>query len=369
MAIVRELVTRLKFDFIKKDLLDFEKGIFGAKTRVLLATGGITAAIAGTLAAFSHVATSTRDIVELARNTGIATEDFISLREAASNLGLDRTQFDQVFSSLATQIDQAKRGFGALFELERKSLGNANLFEFVNNSDTAGTFKALLAYVRTINDVQTQIRILSDHFGSGNANALLRLVNTSPEELEKLTENYKDYAAQVIKTQAIQEDYLKNLDKLGTSFNNLKQSFINFSFPVINTAVDFANKGFEGLSILQNKANAEGTSSTLNFLGEAVADLAYKALNAAGFTSFETLNDAQKRIAAEDIYFKNKLQEGAAANNKIPDITMTNDINISVPPGPSSEHYQAIATTITDTFNFLWNKVVRELINNNPQTQ
>jgi hypothetical protein len=364
MTVVRELVTRLGFQVDRSGLNFAERAIQGFKNRVVFTASSIKDLILEAADYVGSVAKANIDIKDLARNTKLSVQEFVSLRRAAEDFRFDPNQFDESFQTLSKLLRDAKSGYGELFNIIRKSRSELDLTPFISQGDVKGAFVAILDYIKSLEDIGDKLAVIRDIFGPGNENGILRIVEAGSEAFLKAAESNKEYAKSFDEGLESQKEYLKNLNELLKIFEQVKQVAVNTITPIASFAVGGTTKGLKGGKLLKEKAETEGIGATLDFVGQAVADAVYR------FLGQEPLIDVQNRLLEEDIEFQKRLGEYIKnqKTNAGP-VTINNKVEVNVDPATDIQQRQAIAEAVRIEMESFTNEKVREVISNNPQVE
>jgi hypothetical protein len=364
MTIVRSLLTKIGFQVDKSGLERFEKSILGFKAKFAIAAGSVAYFTTKTLDYFSSIATASRDVGDLARNTKVATEEFIALRKSAEDLQLDPKGFDSAFLTLSKDLREAQSGFGRLFEIIRNSRYEVDLQRFVKSGDVKGAFVAIIDYIATLEDAANRFAASSDIFGEANANGILRIVEAGSDAFLKGADANREYAKSFAETIPKSKEYLGSLTKFYTEFEKLQVSFVENVLPLVTKGVEILTQTIKGAAAAVKDFMAEGISGNIKKSSIAAGEGIFRLLGN------ETASDKIKRVNADNEDFARRLtefnQNGQVSNGPV---TITNSIEVNVPPGTPEEQGIIIGTEIQRVMQNFFDEKTREVIANNPQVE
>jgi hypothetical protein len=364
MTVFRELVTKIGFKVDKTGLDSFEKTIVGFKTKFALAATAVTAFAAKTLGYFDDLAKGVRTTEDLSAQTQIATERFVALRRAAQSFQLDPNVFDSAFKRLAVLLEEAKSGYGELFEIQNRSRGQLNLRPFIETGDVESAFKAILNYVDSIEQIGPKIAALEDIFGNGTSGGFLRIVNAGTEAFERATEANLAYGQSYVDNIPKTKEYEKNVTEFYQGLESATVAFVENVLPIVTKTLNFISEGFKGFGVIKEQFQSSGFVKTADFVGQAIADSVYDLLG------YESLSSVQRRVAEEDYefnkrlndYYKNQALQG---NN----VTVNNKVDVAVAPGTTAEQANNLAVEVNLAMQRFWDEQKREILSNSPQVE
>lgn len=363
--IVRELVTKLGFQFDRSNLDKFEKSIVGFKTKMSIATAVLSAGFAKTLSFFSNLADSAVATKDLADYAGVAVDEFIALREAANKFSIDPKKFEDAFSRISISIKEASRGVGGFIQdIHRQSRGLVNFKDAQGNlRNTKDVLKDVLNYVNQLTDKSEQLRILGNIFGPDQAGAWLRLIQESRGDLEKLIENERDFAAAYIESLPQMQNLQKDLRELNSEWEQLTTTIASKLVPVVSQTV----KGFNEIVKAEKQETGSGILGAAKefFFSLGEIFLTDKEIEDANLKRLNQLynsdaDDFNRRLSEE--YMKRGLASPISINN-------TNNIDINVPPGTSSQQSDYMAEQMKSVIESTFREQAREIMNNHPQVE
>ena len=362
--IVRELVTRLGFQFDRTNLDKFERSIIGFKTKFALASAGIVASVKKTLDYFGNVAKQTLDVDELARSTGTATERFIALGRAANQFRIP--DFEGAFTNISKILDDARHGAGELFEIFRRSAHQLNLTPFVEKNDIEGAIKAILEYGKTLKDVREQTKLFSDTFGAENAAGFVNVLNQGTEALSRGADAYKEYAQTIVKSKSELSEFEKDLKSFYDDVASVTQSFVSLVLPAVHGFVKglkgiFSGESFtdEGLKKLHREA--EERHPNLSARLESHQQEARNIKDA--ISSFLGLDTQRANFEA----FLNS-QKSSSTTQPIA-VTNNNKFEFAVSPGTTEQQGIQISDMVRMAIQNTWDEKTREIVSNNPTVE
>lgn len=362
--IVRELLTRLGFQFDRSGLGLMEKAITGFKNRVVFTSRDIKDFGLQAAGYLGQVSAANVDVAELARNTNTSVERFVALRKAAEGFRLSPDQFDSSFVRLSELLREARSGYGELFDIIRKSRGELNLTPFIQQHDVEGAMRSVLTYVNSLGDATDKVTALRDVMSPGSENGFLRILDAGIEKFNEATEANKEFGKSFAEGIPEQQAYLNKITELSNKLDTLKQKSVQALTPLALRTFDFVEKGVEGIGIVSDIAEREGDNAGWNFVGQAIADAVYRAF---GYTP---LVDVKNREAQEDLEFQRRLFEYERQQRELSrPVTINNRVDVNVAPGTDNQQRVEIAEAVREEMQAFQEEQVREVISNYPQVE
>lgn len=370
MTIARELITRLGFKVDKTGLESFEKSILGFKTKFLLVSGAIAATVNKTLDYFKGITVAARDTEYLAEQTGIATARFVALRRTAEDFQLSPDKFNAYFLRLSELLRGGKAGVGELFDILKASRGELNLTPFINTGDVEGAFKAVLKYVGSLKNATDQAAALKGVLGESNT-GLLAIVKAGVGVFEEGTQANMAYGESYVANIPKTKEFTEALNKFDKQVEKVTLSFVENVLPAITKTLDYVDQAFKGFGAIgEQYANPEagksGMQSSIDFLGQAIADSVFQLLG------HETETQARNRVLQENTEFQRMLGDYHRQQGNIQTrgpTTINSKVEVNVAPGTPQEQAQLIGAGVRSAMEQFWDEKTREVINNNPQAE
>jgi len=355
MTVVRELVTKLGFQFDRSNLDKLERSIIGFKTKASIALGLIGTLAKKTIDFFGGIADGVVETKDLADYSNIALENFVALRSAAAKFSIKPTQFNQSVEKLSISIKQASRGFGELFRLAEETQGKVN-FRGLNGEllNVKDILFQIGDYINSIGDKSEKLRILGNIFSPESAGAWLRFLEQGNEQIgllvEKETEFAKGFQASVdgaIKLQNQISELSVQWDKFATKILELTvPSLVNF-FSSINKFIDDVRSKGVWETITTNASQIDPRSFTTG-----VPRLK---------PEFDPESEVYKRMQIE--------RDQAVQNQNSTSIINNNNFQFNVPAGTPEQTASYTVDQVQKTLDQFWLEKTREIINNNPQVE
>lgn len=360
--IARELVTRLSFSFDRSNLDKFERSLVGIKTKIAVFAYGLQAFATKTLDYFDSIAAGVRQTQNLANETGIAVNQFVALRRAAESFQFKPDQFNAAFSKLAELLRNGKRGFGELFEIQRRAGGKLNLIQFSQNNDVQGAFNEVLQYISSIDNLNDRLHVLQDIFGVTReaAHGLNNIVKAGVDVFNEATianEKYGDsYLKQIPKTQ----EYEKNVLRFYNAIENITVYFVENILPYVSKFIDNITASFETLERLKGVFSIGGIKEGILALDKQVSQ------GVKSFFGKDDLSLLKEGVQQENSDFYQRVSEHVGEKAAL---NVNNTIAIEVAPGTNEQQAIDIATATQKALEDFNNKIVREILSNNPQVE
>jgi len=334
MTVVRSLVTKLGFKVDKTGIQSFEKSIIGFKARITSVAGALVYLGKKTLDYFDNISIAARDTKQLADNAHLATSEFVALRRTFQDFQLKPEQFDKLIERLAIGLSQAKRNFGEIFDIARKTQGKVNLLPFAQTGDVKGALFALLEQIKAL-DEESRLAVTRGIFGEDYAD-FQRITNQNIESIKLAVAANKAYGDSYVDQIPKTEAYRQQLVLFYKELNLIKVAFVNDVLPDIT-------KILQGIrEITQNFFEKGFLKGTLQILKENINPNLIKEQR-------QNLNLPAQPIPQ--------------------DFTMNNSITINVPPGTTEDISKQLGTDLKITLEGFWNQKTREVISNNPQVE
>ncbi len=370
VATLRELLTKLAFQFDRTNLDRFERSIIGFKTKFSVAAAAIGTVFKKTIDHFADFSKTILDVDELARSTGVATERFVALDKAASQFRIP--DFSGAFLNLSKILDDARHGAGELFEIFRRSGHQLNLTPFVETNDIEGAIKAILNYGKSLKDVREQTKLFSDVFGDQNAAGFVNVVKQGTDALSIGADSNMHYARSLLAMKDQARDTELEIKNLYTEINVLTNHLTNFFIPAVTQTIG----GLNDLIKDAKKANESGgIGETFKFLGRATADaIMNDQTGLFGIVGqlgkfFESIlgneNNPHRFNPKSTIerYFPDSTNNNSSS---LPIINNTNNFDFRVDAGTTEQQGIQISDMVRLAIQNTWQEQVREIVSNNP---
>lgn len=377
MAIVRELLIRLGFQTDKKAINATNQAITGFKTRFAIAATAATYAFSKITQFFGDIATATLDSAELAKTLGVSLKELTAIQAAAQQVGrLDFKQTSQAFSGLNKMLNNFRTGADQTLQEIARGLK----FEVDREGGPQKLFDQILTGLSQIATEQERIRISSNIFGDELGPKIAALA-TNIDAFKESTKNFADVGAEA-------EKQLPAFRAYEQSVNALTQSWTKFTLAISQTVFPVLQKLIEYLTIMSDFARSvftldgSGVKSSLNAASSLLDPLFEKtglnnisdffkknvfggqsALNGLDGSFLQRLKDyAENKPGYQYQGFLNPAMAGGAPN-------ITNNIDISVPPGTTAEQAEYMSTQIKNAVRESVDDTFREIQYNNPQVE
>lgn len=361
--IVRELITRLGFDFDKSQLDKFEKSIFGFKTKFTVAAGVIGGAIKKVIDFTSQIADAAIATKDLANYAGITVSEFVSLRTASEKLGLKPEQFNQAFQQLSIDLKELRYGFGRLNDIVKESNFAVTFRDF--NGEILNTKDSLLAlfdFVNSIKNQQRKLFVLGNIFGVENAGAWLRVIEQGRDAFIELVDKEKDFGQGFENSLPAVEQYQRDIATLNKEFDKLITTIGQFIVPAIGGTIGGANAIIEDFK-------GEGFTETFKRIGNSFLDaLDFSRI----FHDEEERNQMIENLQRNrDSGFWRQIEseQQRVDQKNSANVTNNNRFEFNVPPGTTEQQANFMSDQIKTTLNAMWDEKTREIFNNSPQVE
>lgn len=347
MVIARELVTKLSFVFDKSKLDQFEKSITSFKNNIVLTVGDIARGLANTFDFLANLAQSRIKIKDIAAFAGIASEEFLAMRIAAQQLGVQTDIFDQAIRNLTKDLKLARVGEGAFLKLVQQSAGQVRLpFSLDNLTNFNNALEDIFNTISSISDESEKLRIIQNIFKVDDAGTaqILRLIDKGLDSFKSTIENSRE-AAKILAEQEVTATKLQQqIDRTVTLWIKFADTLSGRIFPVLSLLLESVNDTFQAFgTILTFIANAPGK------LVDAVTP------------TFAPEGRGFKEFAASLIpdFFKKEFNA----------LNATTTINISVPEGTTEDQSSFMAEQVEQSIQDVIDRNTRQLISSNPAVE
>jgi hypothetical protein len=337
--IVRELVTRLSFAFNRNNLDRFEQSVTSFKVRVAATTAAITFAVNKILNAFTELANENLSFKNIAEQAGIAASEFQALKGAAVDLGVSSENFTKGFSKLAQGLQQAKRGFGPIFEFFQKSGGKIRLPSALlsDSENLKNLFVDINGYLKDIPNQADRLYVLKDIFDPESASQWDRYFSHTLEEQQAALENNRLSTKEIENQNKLLLEYSNTVNKISKEWDSVYRQIATLILPVVNFLLERTNAIIKGLRQVFNHE-----TGVFGFLKESITKPFPKRSTPALFAG----------------------AQGNNLNNNI-----NTNIEINVPPGTTETQTQYMADSLTEAIEEMFQYKAREIMNNNPQVE
>jgi SMC interacting uncharacterized protein involved in chromosome segregation len=345
VTIIRELVTKLSFKLDRAKLDTYQGAIANFKKSIVTSTGDIANVIGKTIDFFRDLASSTLNVKDLASYARIATDQFVAMRQAAKELGVDFEVFDKAALTLSKGIEDSYVGTGKLFKLIQQSRGRIKL---PNLNDQANSFKNTLDGIyKVIGDLPTRadkLRVIGEIFNTNfqESGKLLRAFDQGKDKFDELTRSSLGLGKTIEQNEQAAEKYAIAINKIEGAWSKVTEVVKANVIPVLGDIFEFYGN-------LLDKFMRD-ISSTGKGFGQFLQDVA--------FAPFE--------INEVNAYQKSGVLERAGANNFSPSVVSNNKIEINVPPGTTEAAAHFMADAVQNAIDQAFQQNTREIINNNP---
>lgn len=355
MTIVRELITKLGFQFDKSNLNKFESSIIGFKTKFAIASTTIGLAFKGLTDAATTFSDKLINIDALSKFSKIPVEILEGMRNAFATFDIPSDTFNRIFQDLSFGIKQASKGQPSPFlELVKQSQGAVRLFVDGQITTSKQAFDDIMEYLKKLNDESEKQRIIQNIFGvdlvtATNLSNLFKLTNNeldelikkqsrSPEEIEKATESAKNFKKEI---------------------NTLSTEWGKFSDKIVQSTVGPLADFFGSINKFSDNVNDKGFFQTILDNAKENEAIIYKqALGAVP----RHLQKNRKVETAEDRAFLDSREDST-------NIINNNNFEFNVPPGTPEEQSKFQTDQIIKAIDSMWEQKTREVFNNNPQIE
>jgi hypothetical protein len=357
MTIVRELTTKLGFQFDQSNLNKFESSIIGFKTKFGIAA----AAIAGTLKTLTDGAIKFSDNIistdALAKFSKVPVEILDAWQSVFRRFDIPQETFSKVFEQLSLNIKKAsKREPSPFLDLIYKSNQAVRLTVDGITTNTKQAFEDIREYVRKFSDESEQLRIIQNVFGVDNTTAsnILNLFNKTNEEFDLLVENEKKSAEEIKKNTENARAFKEEINQLGVEWGKLSD---RISRNTVGPLTSFFKK-FNDFSVdINNKGLKTAIQDNIKYFDNQSLKIIPK---------FESVfgSDAKRKSYFEEQDLNNKgfpLKDATIINN--------NTFEFNVPEGTPEEQAKFQTEQIIRAIDFLFEQKTREVFNNNPQIE
>jgi hypothetical protein len=366
--IVRELVTKLGFQYDRTNLDKFEKSIIGFKTKFTIAGAAVAGFFKKVLDFSSEFANASIAASDIAKYSGIALKDFKALQLVAEKFNIDETSFNNLFQNISLGIKEASQGVdNFIFQLTRQTQGIVN-FRKLNGelTNARDLFLQIGHLIRQIPDQSERLRILSNIPGIGieNAGKFERLLSQSNDQILRQISLQEEVAAQFEKSLPGLQVYQNSINSLGVEYKKLATTIGSFVVPILgkvlggfNDIIDtLSNKGFKQFTEELGGA-VRTTGNQLNSFIEWLTGINLQGLeNPYGMTT-----DPYARMLKDN--------EIRNSNNNTSSIITNNKFEFNVPPGTTEGQANVVAEMVKMSIESTWNEKIREVINNNPTVE
>lgn len=353
--IVRELITKLGFQFDRSNLDKFERSVIGFKTKIAIASTSIGLAFKKLTDAASNFSDNLIKTDALAKFSKVPAEIIDGMQNAFAKFDIPNETFTRIFEDISVGIKQASKGVQSPFlELVKQSQGAVRLYVDGQLTTTKLAFDDIMNYVRKLSDESEKLRIIENIFGVDltTANNLSNVFKLTNDELDALIKKEGRSAEEIEKSRENAIKFKQSINSLSVEWDKLTNRIIQSTvgpladfFGSINKFIDDSKaKGFLK-TITENAANNEENlyRQSLGYVPEHIRNR-NKGIDSSS-TSQESYSDSKNTIV----------------NN--------NSFEFNVPPGTPEEQAQFQADQVVKAMETLWNQKTREVFNNNPQVE
>ncbi len=356
MTVVRELTTVLGFVVDKKGVEEFNRTIFGFKTKFAIAATAAAAFAAKTLEFFKDISNATLDANDLAKSIGISFQEFLKLRRTAEDFRIDPKNFESALRSLSKMLREAKFGMGDLANI---AYYTGIEFRDKFTGEVKNARDLFVDILKRINEARTETEkftIAKFFFGEEDAQKFIKFAQEAGGNLDVLTKKYADYSKSLEDSLPAFEEVNKSIRSFWNTFESFKMAFVEDILPAITAGVKVLEIVMKGIGYI-----ARGIKGAFNLIiegmqREILADFAE-------IPDFEI--QATQKI--------NRIMENQAAKNG-PAITEQNfnidtKIEMQVPPGTTEQQQGILRETVDEAIQGALIGQIREIYNNNPQVE
>ena len=356
MTVVRELTTVLGFVVDKKGVEEFNRTIFGFKTKFAIAATAAAAFVAKTMEFFQDVSNATLDANDLAKSIGISFQEFLKLRRAAEDFRIEPKNFESTLKNLSKMLREAKYGMGDLANI---AYYTGIEFRDKFTGEVKNARDLFVDILKRINEARTETEkftIAKFFFGEEDAQKFIKFAQEAGGNLDVLTKKYADYSKSLEDSLPAFEEVDKSIRSFWNTFESFKMAFVEDILPAITAGVKVLEIVMKGIGYA-----ARGIKGAFNLIiegmqREILADFAE-------IPDFEI--QATQKI--------NRIMENQAAKNG-PAITEQNfnidtKIEMQVPPGTTEQQQGILRETVDEAIQGALIGQIREIYNNNPQVE
>lgn len=343
MPTVRELVTKLSFQFNRDNLDKFEKSVGSFKKNIVTTAGDVAHFVGKIVDYFVDIGRAPIKLQNIAEAAGIAESELLAMRNAAVQFGVSTDNFDKGFSHIASMIQQAKRGIGPLFDIIRESgFAISQPSPFLNDLQNIEKFiNELFVLIDQLPSKAEKIYALGKIFGPEAASEWLRVFEQGPEALKEAYRLQIQNTGEIGKQAELYRQFARDSQILANNINNLVVKISSYVLPTLNKAVVTATAIVEDL---EKVGSSKG-----------------------GFTE-AIVNAANKPFPKKEFPLVQKLFGNQNANQNNAN-TINTTIEINVPPGTTEQQASYMADSLEEAMEDMFQYKAREIMNNNPQVE
>lgn len=232
--IVRELITKIGFDYDGSALKKAEAGIFSLKNGLIALAGLVTAGAVAKF--FTSAADSAEALIKSSQKTGIGVESLQRLGYAAYLADIDMSTLDQSMGFLSKSLVSAREGSKEAGDAFKKILGkNVNLKSFKDNEQL---LLALSEQFQKMPDGAEKAALSMKIFGRAGKD-MIPFLNQGPDAIRAAGDELQAFGG-VLGIDALQAGNTFNdgLKRMRTFFLSLRNVIAAKIFPVINEVID-----------------------------------------------------------------------------------------------------------------------------------
>lgn len=344
----RELTTELNFKYNPTNLNKFLGGVKSFKAQTVAAYAATAFAVTKVLSHFNDLAKTTLKINDIGEAAGFAAEEFLAWRDAAARAGISTENFEADFQKLSTTINEARVGTGEFFRIFRESGQKIRLPDaLLSDADNfKRTLKDIFEYINTLPSESRKLQVLSRLFSPESAGRWKDAIAEGFDKFQETVELSRKQNTGLDSNIDRIKEYNKLVEALGTKWESFSRTLGLVALPAINKILDFANL------VLTPQTEEERAKS----------QLATASVNSEEFRK-NFMEFAKSNL---EFFIPRSAQTGGTNNTSS---LVTNNIEISVPPGTTEEQGVYMAEMVKAAISEAIETQTQLVISNNPQME
>lgn len=352
-SIVRSLLVNVGFVTDRKSVAQTDRAIAGVKTRFALTASAIALAGSQVINFLNSLSANAKNIDNLSRSLGISVNELLAMEKAASNIGIDAGSFQNVLRITDALFQDFRQGGSRLREFAR-----GLRIEIDPKGNAQDALNAILNGLRNIENEQDRIAVAREYFPG---------LGVQVSDLAKDFDQFNASTQEFLKSQgdiSSVVDGLKEYDKAITSIGNsitaFTQNFVVTFAPALRGIADLLSSITDLYGGLISKDGNKIAGALKK--GSEVIDRVDPGVIPAVRGFFTTVGTELNRDFTESESPLARIPynaPGGAAN-------MTNNIDITVPPGTTEEQANFISESIINAIDDRIFSTFMNIQSNNP---
>ncbi len=370
--VLRELVTKLSFQFDRTNLDKFENSIVGFKSKFAIAGASLTAfakKIYNFVSDISDSALAGNDLADAAR---VSADEFFALENALKKVGISQDSFRGKVSEISHDLLEASRGFGKFYEIARQT-NNKVTFKNIDGSlkNVRQVLEDVASHIQSLPSQSEKLRFLGNFFSPEEAATWLRLFSGGADQFSKLVDKEKEFAKALADSKQQTISFKNETEKLFTEWSNLT-TLVGLSLvPYIAQAAKGYNEIIQSVKTngsLQTAIDVVSVGEKVN--RDNLLDFALGGKKREDLTHLEALESFGRDLERVVDFLGSQASSLLnSAKNVYDNVTINNTFEITAPNGQVDGQASAFIDEVRSVIRQENDRMIQEVFINSPQVE